>query len=265
VRSTPLSQGERELGVTLGRVADGRIQAEAILWTGSVREIFGKTVLTTIDEIVDPARAALVVVDMQRDFCSPVGYFPQRGCDLSIMGQALPRIERVLRGARAIGLPVIFTQTVHLPGFANLSPAWMRYAFLRYGDPPAVAPVTKGSWGVEIVDELRPIEGEIVVQKGRHSAFVGTNLDQVLRCQGVQSLLIAGTMTQACVETTARDAVCYDYYTVVLSDCVATYTEDLHQASLTMLANRVDLASSDEVLAIWEAVGRTSGRMPASV
>lgn len=229
-----------------------------------MREVLGKTVLTTLDEIVDPRRAALLVVDMQRDFCSPDGYFPQRGCDLTIMRQVLPRVRLVLYRARDLGLPVIFTRTVHLPGFANLSPAWMRYAFLRYGDPPAVAPVMKGSWGAEIVDELAPLEDEVVIDKGRHSAFVGTSLDQVLRCAGIQSLLIAGTMTQACVETTARDAVCYDYYTVVLSDCVATYTDDMQQASLTMLANRVDLVRSDEVLATWESSARAAAEQTAA-
>jgi nicotinamidase-related amidase len=216
-----------------------------------VKEILGKRVFTTLDEIVDPAHTALLVVDAQQDFCSPNGYFAQRGCDMTMMARVVPRIQYLLEQARQVGLPVIFTQTIHLPSFANLSPAWMRYAFLRYGEPPSAPPVIKDSWGAQIVDELRPAASETVIEKSRHSAFVGTNLDQILGCSGVQSLVVTGCMTQACVETTARDAVCYDYYTVVLSDCVGTYGDEMQRASLAMMENRVDVAASDDVLAIW--------------
>lgn len=221
-----------------------------------MREVLGKRVFTTLAEIVDPAHTALVVVDVQNDFCAPDGYFAQRGCDLTLMEQMVPRIRRVLEAARGIGLPVVFTQTTHEPDYANIAPAWMRYAFLRYGDPPAVAPVMKGSDGHQVVEALQPIAGETIVEKPRHSAFVGTSLDLVLRCRGVQSLVITGCMTQACVETTARDAVCYDYYTVVLADAVGTYGEDMQRASLAMLENRVDVASSEQVLAIWSGAAR---------
>lgn len=221
-----------------------------------MREVLGKRVYTTLAEIVDPAHTALVVVDVQNDFCAPDGYFAQRGCDLTIMERMVPSIGRVLEAARTIGMPVVFTQTTHEPDFANIGPAWMRYAFLRYGDPPGVPPVLRGSYGHRVVDALQPIAGETVVEKPRHSAFVGTSLDLVLRCRGVESLVLTGCMTQACVETTARDAVCFDYYTVVLSDAVGTYGEEMQRASLAMLENRVDVAGSDEVLAIWAGAAR---------
>jgi ureidoacrylate peracid hydrolase len=92
-----------------------------------------------------------------------------------------------------------------------------------------------------------------VVKKWRSSAFVGTNLDMVLRCNGIKTLVVTGDVTQGCVESTARDASFHDYYVVVLEDCVATYEHDLHEASLKVLRTRVDVTPSGDVLKIWEA------------
>jgi nicotinamidase-related amidase len=122
---------------------------------------------------------------------------------------------------------------------------------VRYGMDPGRGCTVEGTWGAEILPEVAPQPGDVVVKKWRSSAFVGTNLDMVLRCNDIKSIVVTGDVTQGCVESTARDAAFHDYYVVVLEDCVATYDRDLHEASLKVLRTRVDVAPSGAVLDLW--------------
>jgi nicotinamidase-related amidase len=219
-----------------------------------VIEIDGKQVFTELSELVDPAHSALVVVDMQRDFCHPGGAFDRLGVDISMYPPVIPRIARVLAGARRAGVQVIYIQMTVLPGRKSESPAQIRFNLRMHlaqtaGD--ALGYTEDGSAGQEILPELAPADGDLVIKKYRSSAFWGTNLDLLLRSNGIKSLIVTGCTTEGCVESTARDALFNDYYVVVVEDCVASDDRDQHEASLLLMRHRFDIATAEEVLGVW--------------
>ena len=216
-------------------------------------EAHGRQVFTTMEELVDPRHTALVVIDVQNDFCAEGGLMHEMGKDLSMMKPALGNLRRVLEGARAAKVLPIFIQNTWLPQHGVASGPWLRFMIVRYGMDPARGCTVQDSWGGEILSEVAPAKGEIVVRKWRSNSFIGTNLDLVLRAHEIKTVVITGVVTQGCVESTAREASFRDYYVVVLEDCVATYDRDLHEASLKVMRTRVDVAPSDEVLRVWSA------------
>jgi len=225
-----------------------------------VIEIEGKQVFTELAELVDPAHSALVIVDMQRDFCQPGGAFDRLGVDISMYPPVIPRVAALLDGARRAGVLVIFIQMTVLPGRLSDSPAQMRFNLRLHlasndgGEPLSYA--ADGSVGQEILPELAPRDGELVVKKYRSSAFWATNLNMLLRANGIESLIVTGCTTEGCVESTARDALFNDYYVVIVEDCVASDDRAQHDASMLLMRNRFDIAQSADVLGIWENGGQ---------
>jgi nicotinamidase-related amidase len=219
-------------------------------------EIAGKQVLTELAELVDPSRCALVIIDMQRDFLEPGFAFDRPGVDLSMYPSMRPRVARLLAAAREAGLLVVHVQMTTLPGGRSESPAQLRFNLrLHPQSHPDAVPLhyaETGSSGWEIVSELQPAPGELVVAKWRSSGFWGTNLDLLLRSNGIESVVICGCTTEGCVESTARDALFNDYYVVVAEDCVASDDRAQHDASLLLMRHRFDLACSDDILATWD-------------
>ena len=222
-------------------------------------EIEGKQVFTELAELVDPAHSALLVIDMQRDFCEPGGAFDELGVDLSMYPPLIPRIARLIAGARRAGVPVIFIQMTVLPGRASESPAQIRFNLrlhlASHGDVEPLRYAADGSAGQEILPELAPAEGDLVVKKYRSSGFWGTNLDMLLRSNGIKSIVVTGCTTEGCVESTARDALFNDYYVVIAEDCVASDDRAQHEASLLLMRHRFDMADADEVLRLWASSG----------
>jgi nicotinamidase-related amidase len=219
-----------------------------------VIEIEGKQVFTELHELVDPAHSALVVVDMQRDFCQPGGAFDRLGVDISMYPPVVPRIARLIAGARDAGVQVIYVQMTVLPGRKSESPAQIRFnrrMHLAQTAGDVLGYTADGSPGQEILPELAPVEGDLVVKKYRSSAFWGTNLDLLLRSNGIQSIVVAGCTTEGCVESTARDALFNDYYVVVVEDCVASDDLAQHEASLLLMRHRFDISTAEEVLGVW--------------
>jgi nicotinamidase-related amidase len=220
-----------------------------------VLEIAGKQVFTTLEELVDPAHTALLVVDMQRDFCTPGGAFDRLGVDISMYPPMVPRLARLIDGARAAGVPVIYIQMTVLPGRASDSPAQIRFNLrLHLGSEGVVEPLAytpDGSEGQQIIPELAPRDGDLVVKKYRSSAFWGTNLDMLLRANAIKTCVVSGCTTEGCVESTARDAMFGDYYVVIPEDCVASDDRAQHDASLLLMRHRFDLASSEAILGVW--------------
>jgi nicotinamidase-related amidase len=218
-------------------------------------EIAGKQVFTTLEELVDPAHAALLVVDMQRDFCTPGGAFDKLGVDISMYPEMVPRLARLIDGARAAGVPVFYIQMTVLPGRISDSPAQIRFNLrLHLGSDGVVEPLDytpDGSEGQQIIPELAPRDGDVVVKKYRSSAFWGTNLDMLLRANGIKTCVVSGCTTEGCVESTARDAMFGDYYVVIPEDCVASDDRAQHDASLLLMRHRFDLATSDAILGVW--------------
>jgi nicotinamidase-related amidase len=223
-------------------------------------EIAGKQVFTTLEELVDPAHTALLVVDMQRDFCTPGGAFDKLGVDISMYPAMVPRLARLVDGARAAGVPVFYIQMTVLPGRISDSPAQIRFNLrLHLGSDGVVEPLDytpDGSEGQEIIPELAPRDGDVVVKKYRSSAFWGTNLDLLLRANAIKTCVVSGCTTEGCVESTARDAMFGDYYVVIPEDCVASDDRAQHDASLLLMRHRFDLATSDEILHEWSSAAR---------
>jgi nicotinamidase-related amidase len=216
----------------------------------------GKEVLTELGELVDPSHAALLVIDMQRDFCLPGGAFDRLGVDLGMYPAVIPRIAALVAAARAAGVLVVFVQMTVLPGRRSESPAQIRFNMRLHarhaGEPLAYA--LEGSPGHELIPELAPAPGDLVVRKYRSSAFWGTNLELLLRSNGIRSVIVSGCTTEGCVESTARDALFADLYVVVAEDAVASDDPAQHEASLLLMRNRFDVAPALQIAAQWPII-----------
>jgi nicotinamidase-related amidase len=217
-----------------------------------MRNFAGKLVYDALEEIVAAPHTALLVVDMQNDFCSPDGVFGKRGADTAPVRAIIPATRRLLDTARRTGTRPIFLRHTHEPDLSNLSPARLSFYAMLYGGADPYHAI-RGTWGHEIVGELAPKEGEIVIDKSRSSGFIATSLDLVLRSNRIETVVITGMATHACVESTARDAGFFDYYAVVVEDCVADYRDDLHRAALLTLGQRVTLSNSEALCKVWLA------------
>jgi nicotinamidase-related amidase len=215
----------------------------------------GKEVFTELAELVDPAHTALLLIDMQRDFIEPDGAFGALGIDLSMYRDSLPRLVNLLDEARRAHVFVLHVQNTTLPGRLSDSPAQIRFNLrMHEGKRSDEAPLrysVHGTRGHEIVEELKPESGELVVSKHRSSAFWGTDLDLLLRSNGIKSVVIGGCTTEGCVESTARDAMFNDLYVVIAVDCVASDDRAQHEASLLLMRHRFDMATSSEISSVW--------------
>lgn len=218
--------------------------------------IENKVVYTTLAELVDQRHTALIVVDMQNDFCKAGWAFDRLGIELSMYPPMLPHLSRLLAGARGIGVPVIYIQMTVLPGRISESPAQIRFNMrLHLASHGATQPLLytiEGTPGQEIIEELAPEPGDLVVRKYRSSGFWGTNLDMLLRSNGIETVIVTGCTTEGCVESTARDALFNDYYVVLPEDCVASDDPRQHEASLFLMRHRFDVVSSGDILSTWK-------------
>jgi nicotinamidase-related amidase len=221
--------------------------------------IEGKEVFTELAELVDPAHTALLLIDMQCDFVEPDGAFGMLGIDLSMYRETRPRLAGLLDEARRAPVLVVHVQNTTLPGRLSDSPAQIRFNLrMHEANRRDAAPLrysVEGTHGHEIVEELRPEAGEIVVKKHRSSAFWGTDLAMLLRSNGVKTVVIGGCTTEGCVESTARDAMFNDFYVVIALDCVASDDREQHDASLLLMRHRFDLATAGEIASIWRVAG----------
>lgn len=187
----------------------------------------------------DPARTALLVIDMQRDFVEPGGFGETLGNDVSLLQAVIPPLRRVLAATRAAGVSVIHTREGHRPDLSDCPPAKLNRGnpSLRIGDAgPRGRILIRGEYGHDIVDELAPVDGEVVIDKPGKGSFYATDLDQRLRAAGITSLIVTGVTTEVCVHTTVREANDRGYECLVLSDCVGSYFPQFQQAGLAMIA-----------------------------
>lgn len=203
----------------------------------------------TLAEKVDPRQAALIVVDVQNDFCHPEGAAGRRGKDLSQVPGMIEHLQHLLAAARRVGLPILFIRTEHGPW--TDSEAWL--GRMRTPSEQQVRTCVEGTWGCEFYG-VAPAPGERVVVKHRYSAMIGTDLDLILRARGIRTLLMAGIATNVCVESTTRDAYQMDYEIVFLADCCAAYSREDHEATLRNIAAHFgDVVCEEEVVAAWAA------------
>jgi len=219
-------------------------------------EIEGKTVLTELEELIDPGHTALIVIDMQRDFIEPEGLFGSLGIDLSMYAESRPRLAALLGAARKAGTAVMHLQNTALPDRKSDSPAQIRFNLRMHKDArrnqPPLRYTIPGTPGHEFAPEFVPREDEPVVRKYRSSGFWGTNLAMLLRSNGIKTVLVGGCTTEGCVESTARDAMFNDFYVVIAQDCVASDDKAQHDASMLLMRHRFDMASGAEIQRIWQ-------------
>ncbi|GGK99027.1 cysteine hydrolase family protein [Nocardia jinanensis] len=202
-------------------------------------------------EVLAPSRCALLVIDMQNDFVDPGGAYARAGDDVAPARSVIEPIAGTIAAARAAGVPVLFAANTTLPDGRSDSPAWTY--FKNFARPDLDGPYTvPGTWGWEIIAELAPAEDEDIVRKHRSNAFVGTDLDMLLRSRGVETLVSCGVVTNGCVEATVRHAAFLDYYSVLVRDACASSSPALHDAALQLLGARHDLVTAEDVQKIWE-------------
>lgn len=186
----------------------------------------------------DPAHTALIVIDMQNDFCAPGGFGERLGNDITPTRAIIPAIAGLLDAARAAGLCVIHTREGHLPDLSDCPPAKLersRQQGAGIGDPgPMGRILIRGERGHDIIPELKPLEGETVIDKPGKGAFYATGLDNLLRARRIESLLLCGVTTHVCVSTTLREANDRGYRCLVLEDATAAYDPRDHEAALHM-------------------------------
>lgn len=200
-------------------------------------------IMNSLAEKVDPQHAAVVIIDMQNDFCHPEGRVGRSGQDTTSAQAIVGTVNNLIQEARSANVPVIFVR------FIQNDYTVLRRAEQYMRDETGELICGEGTWGAEWYGIL-PQPGDAIVEKPRFSAFYGTNFETILRTRGIETLILSGTWTHICVETTARDAFMRDYYTVVLSDCTAAPWEEAHQRGL--MDTYGDRATSDEVIAVWQ-------------
>ncbi len=186
----------------------------------------------------DPARTALVIIDMQRDFLLPGGFGESLGNDVSLLQAAIGPCRVALAAAREAGILVIHTREGHRPDLADAPPAKIARGApsKRIGDPgPMGRILIRGEIGHDIVDELAPAPGEVVLDKPGKGAFHQTDLEQILRNNAIDTLMVGGVTTEVCVHTTIREGNDRGYRCVALADACASYFPEFHRVGLDMI------------------------------
>jgi nicotinamidase-related amidase len=189
--------------------------------------------------ICDPTATALVIIDMQRDFLEPGGFGEMLGNDVARLRTAIAPIQGVLAAWREQGFLVIHTREGHRPDLADLPAAKRARGHLSCGigdSGPMGRILVRGEVGHDIIDELKPLPGEPIVDKPGKGSFHATDLDAMLRNRGIKQLIVTGVTTEVCVHTTVREANDRGYECLVLSDCVASYFPEFQAAGLKMIA-----------------------------
>ena len=187
----------------------------------------------------DRGRSALLIIDMQRDFVQPGGFGETLGNDVKQLQTVIPPLQAVLTATREAGIPVIHTREGHRPDLSDCPPAKLSRGnpSLRIGDPgPYGRILIRGEYGHDIIDELAPLPGELIIDKPGKGSFYATGLHETLQDKGISSLIVTGVTTEVCVHTTVREANDRGYECLVLADCVGSYFPDFQRVGLQMVA-----------------------------
>lgn len=207
------------------------------------------TPLLTLEDRVNPRHTALVLVDIQNDFCSEGGFSHRTYGRMPAMADVIPRLKDFLSQVRKAKVPIVFVQLVR-DEKTNSGP--FKEVMARNGQKEFAC--HSGTWGAQLVDGIQPRKGEWVVEKNEKSAFMGTNFEVALKNLGIKTIVLCGGATNICLGTTAYDGFMLGYYVVVLRDLSRGSTDHLHRAALANIDRSFgQVVSSKEVLKIWRA------------
>jgi len=210
---------------------------------------------------IDTAQTAVIVVDMQNDFCSKGGLFDRAGVNISAIQKAVGPTRRVLSASREAGIKIVYLKMGFRSDLSDLgdadSPNRIRHLDLGVGQPysaPDGRPgrlLIRDTWNTDVIEELRPQPEDVVLYKHRFSGLYQTELDDILRSLGIKNLIFTGCTTSVCVDSTIRDAMFRDYRCVLLTDCAGEpIGNDLarsnHEASLLTLQTLFGWVSGSE-------------------
>lgn len=211
----------------------------------------------------DPATTALLCIDFQRDFLEPGGFGETLGNDVSRLRGAIAPTAAVLAAFRRAGATIIHTREGHRPDLADLFPAKRDRGnpSLRIGeDGPMGRILVRGSAGHDIVPELAPRDGEVVLDKPGKDSFYATDLETILRARGITHLVVTGVTTEVCVQSTARAANDRGFECLVLADCTGSYFPEFHESALAMFSAQGAIVGwvgeSSDLIAALEATTR---------
>jgi ureidoacrylate peracid hydrolase len=210
--------------------------------------------LGSLREKIDPGHAALVVIDMQNDFCAHGGLVDKGGRDVSTVQEMARHLPALIESARNAGALIIFVRSVYTTDDNRyLSDVWLEQAARKQGGGYAQTPVCRdGSWEGDYYGDVRPLPSDIVVTKHRYNAFHKTDLDTILRANGIRTIVVTGVSTNVCIESTVREGFMNDYYIVLVRDGTAAYSNEEHEMTVRNIDRFFgEVSTIDELRGIW--------------
>ena len=185
------------------------------------------------------SETALFVIDMQRDFCEKSGYADQMGLDYQKLRRPIENIQKLLQWARKKGVFVIHTREGHRADLSDLSEIKKMRTHGLQSEIGSIGPMgrlmIRGEYGHDIIDELKPIQDEPIIDKAGYSAFAHTDLALILNNHCIKNLIITGVTTEVCVSSTLRQATDLGFHCITVEDACASADDELHQAALAMI------------------------------
>lgn len=206
-----------------------------------------------LKEKVNPTHTALLVIDVQNDFCADNGAFQKAGFNVHPLQEMVPDLSRFIDESRKAQVPIIFVRCIYATKEKQyLSEVFLEQAKRRGTGLHTDIPLCEeNSWGSDFY-QVKPLEGETIVTKHRFDAFIDTDLDLILRSQKIKTIITTGVVTECCVESTARHGFFKDYFVVVPKDCVASTVKRYHEVSLEYLGTTYgEVTTSDDIIRSW--------------
>jgi len=225
-------------------------------------EVARGRILDNLEKKLQPTHTALVIIDVQNDFCAGQGMMAVEGFDMTFVQSMAKRLPDMLARARAANVFVVFVRNIYnaTPNL-YLSDVWLEQAARKREGSYVTRPVcVANSWGADFFGDVRPLENEAIVTKHRYSAFHNTDLETILRANGIRTVVLSGCATNVCVETTAREAFLRDFYVIIAEDATAAYSLERHETTLkTMDLYFGEVVSLANVVSHWDNSAATEG------